>query len=264
MILTWTLAPGYEDVDIYVYRSPSGVAISDDWELLNENEAVTGDLFYVDNTMYDKHDLRKFHYRLLAVRGDEEYDSPIVGMYFEGLNKTEYGLLYTMRRREYLRMRAGNGVKVLHCIPSASGPLSVAYDPQLGKSLDYCTDSESLGGKYDKYFRSCFQTWAEVSQAGDFNLEQLPDGAGFNETQKFILRLLAFPQPEPGHIIILPASDRRFILDGAIKPYLFKGFMPVAWDVEASYLSKSDIRHQFQIPTLLSDPDYPVRFTRAL
>jgi hypothetical protein len=185
-------------------------------------------------------------------------------MYFEALNKTEYGMLYTMRRREYLRMRQGNGVKVFHCIPTISGPKAGTYDALLGKNLVQCANDESLGTQYDQAYRTCFQTWAEIIEAGPQQLDQLADGAGFNETQKFKIRLLAFPQPEPGHVIVLPASDQRFIIDGSIQPFLFKGFLPVAYEAEASYLSKSDPRHRLEMPALLPDPSYPVSFTRAL
>jgi hypothetical protein len=263
VFLTWTI-PGYEDGDIYVYRSPTGIPVADDWELLNENDPVQDVNFYADSTFYDKHDFRKWYYRLLLVHDDQEHDSPIVGMFFEALNKTEYGLLYTMRRREFLRMRQGNGVRVFHCIPSTTGPKAEAYNSISGKNMAQCDNDDSLGTLFDQGFRTCFQTWAEISQAGPQQLEQLQDGAGFNEVQKFRIRLLAFPQPEQGHVIVLPASDQRFIVDGEIQPYLFKGFAPVAYDVQASYLSKSDPRHRLEMPTPLPDPDYPVSFTRAL
>lgn len=260
VFITWTVANNYADGDFYVYRSATGVDKSDDWEILNEDTPVQNASFYTDTTFYDKHDFRKWYYRILCVKGANEYDSPIIGMYFEALNKTEYGLLYTMRRREYLRMRQGNGVRVFHCIPTTYGDKAPAYDPVTEKNMAAC----SINSKYEDPFKTCFQTWSEVANAGPQVLDQLPDGGGFNESQKFSLRLLAFPEPEVGHIIVFPDSDRRFILDGNIQPYLFKGFLPVAYDVEASFLSKSDPRYAFEMPTPLSDPDYPVAFNRAL
>lgn len=255
--------PGYEDSEFYIYRSPTGIATTSDWTLLNE-EPVVGVNFWTDTTFYDKHDFRKWYYRMLCVRGAEEHDSPIIGMYFEALNKTEYGLLYTIRRREYLRMRQGNGVRVFHCIPTTTGARATSYDLALGKNTDQCGNAPALGSNFDQAFRTCFQTWAEIQSVGPQQLDQLGDGGGFNEVQKFELRLLAFPQPEAGHIIVLPDSDQRFIIDGNIQPYLFKGFMPVAYDVQCALLSKSDIRHKLDMPSPLPDPDYPVVFNRAL
>lgn len=264
VFVTWTLKPGFEAAEVYVYRSPTGLETSDDWELLNENDPVSGDTFFVDDAFYDQHVIRKWHYRLLGEVGNTSYDSPIIGMFFEGLNKTEYGTLYTMRRREYLRMRSGNGVKVFHCIPATNGAKAATYDPYLGKNLIQCGDDDALGSNFSQAYRAVFQTWAELENISPYKLDQLPDGGGFQEVQKFNIRLLAFPQPEPGHVIVLPASDSRYIIDGSIKPFLFKGFLPVAWEAEASWLAKSDPRYKLDIPPLLDDPDYPVRFTRAL
>lgn len=264
VFLSWTLLPGYSDGKVYVYRSPTGIPVSNDWEMLNENSPVEGVTVFHDGTFYDKHDFRKWYYRLLWVKNSQEYDSPIIGMFSEGLNKTEYGMLYTMRRREYLRMRKGNGVRAFHCVPTTTGKKAPTYDPIMGKNLVHCAEGDALSSNFDQAFRTCFQTWIEVTKIGSQNLEQQSDGSGFKEKQQFELRLLAFPQPEVGHIIILPKSDQRFIVDGSVQPYMFKGYLPVAWDVQVSLLSKSDPRHKLVVPDLLDDPDYPVEFRRTL
>lgn len=263
VVVSWALDPDYEAGDIYVYRSPTGIDKSEDWELLNPDAPVNGVDFYTDLTLSDKNLFRHYHYRLLLDLNGTYYDSPVMGMFSEDFNKTEYGALYTMRRREYLRMRSGNGVRVIHAIPSSNGDKADNYDHEAEKQITACHDDESYGEEFQKGYKNVVQTWAEMLNAGPETNEQT-EGGGYDQKQQFNFRLLAFPKPESGHIIIFPNSDKRFLVENGVQPFLFKGHLPVAYQVPCSLLDRADPRHKIEIPDLLSDPDYPVVYNRAL
>lgn len=265
VVVTWTLDPDYEQGDIYVYRSPTGIATSSDWEILNPDDPVQSGLgFFTDTEMTDNSLFRYWHYRLLLELGSEEHDSEIVGMFSEDFNPTEFGALYTMRRSEYLRMRVGNGIRIFHAIPAFSGDRTASYDTQLEKDLQRCSGGDGYGTGWTPGYPNVIQTYAEMLAAGDEKTTQDPEGIGFTQDQVCRFRLLAFPRPDTGHLIILPQSDVRYVITDTVSPYLFKGHLPVAWEVNASPLKKDDIRYKLEVPDLVPDQEYPVVFNKAL
>jgi hypothetical protein len=158
---------------------------------------------------------------------------------------------------EFLRMRH-NGVPVFHCIPSTSGEPSAALNPttsQLAGSS--CLAPDSFGTWFANGFQAIVQTRAELAQIGPMDIKDDPEGMSNKEEQSFKLRLLGFPKPEQGHLIVLPYSDLRLIITGNVQPYEFRGFLPVAYDVEAEQLRKDDDRYAIPLPPPQRDHNYP-------
>lgn len=272
VLINWTTLPAYADGDVYVYRSQDGVEISDSWELLNGDSPVVANNYFIDTTLDDKNGFRHYYYRLVLYKNEAYYDSPIVGMFSEGLNKTEYGILRYMRKMEYLRMRSRNGVRILHCIPLVSGELSNNTDDVLKSRLG---STCKIGDKDDpqlyegtgifyKEFSSVFQTWAEITSISAINVTPLEESVGNKLTQQYKLRLLGFPCPEIGHMLVLPQTDKRLSITDNITPYYFKGYLPVAYDVVAEEIPRTESRYKIPLPQLLNDPVKPVTFDRAL
>jgi hypothetical protein len=252
-ILKWSLLPGYENGDIYVYRSPTGLPFSPDWELLNEDHPVRNVDFYEDTYLLDTSKFRQWHYRLLLEHTSGEYDSPIMGMFSEQFTRSQYGLLYKMRRMEALRMRH-NGVPVMHCIPSRNGERSDAYNPYAGSVGGWeCLAPDSFGTWFQNGFKTIVQTRAELLQVGPQNKQTLEGGGAQVEQQQFKIRLLGFPVPEVGHIIVLPFSDARYVITGNVVPFLLRGFLPVAYEVDAELLNRSDALYKIPLPIVLND-----------
>jgi hypothetical protein len=252
-LVTWSVLPQYSDAQFFIYRSPTGVELSDDWIILNEDNPVSGVSFYEDTNFTDTSKFRVYYYRILMEHNGTSYDSPVIGTFSEKLTKSQYGALYKMRRMEFLRMRH-NGVPVYHCVPSTDGDRSFAYSGYTGGIAGTtCLDAEAFGSWFANGFQTIIQTRAEISAVGPMDLKDDEKGAGIAEIQQFQLRLLGFPVPEVGHIIVLPYSDLRLIIEGGIQPYLFRGFLPVAYDARASQLRKDDPRYKLELPALRAD-----------
>jgi hypothetical protein len=271
-LVNWTLLPAYADGEVYLYRSPDGVEVSDAWVLLNEDNPVINQNFYIDNGLTDKNLQRQYFYRLTLFKDGEYYDSPVIGMYSEGLNKTEYGVLRYMRKNEYLRMRSRNGVRILHCIPTIEGELNNDVDDILQAKLGAaCKEGDKDSpdmyqgrGIFEKEFSTIFQTWAELSSIGPVSVEYSENSTNNKLTQAYQLRLLGFPKPEVGHMIVLPNTDTRLLVTNNITPYYFKGYLPVAYDVAAEELPKDDSRYSIPLPVLNLDPDKAITVNTAL
>lgn len=271
-LIQWTLTPGYEDGNVYVYRSPNGVEVSDEWEIINLDTPVTGSNFFIDNNLNDQNSFRHYFYRLVLEKNGTYYDSPIMGMFNEGLNKTEYGVLRYMRKQEYLRMRSRNGVRILHCIPTIQGTFSDNVDQVLLTRLGVpCKDGEKDSpdmyegnNLFTKQFSTIVQSWAEIQSIGAVTVEQSEETLNNTFSQQFKLRLLGFPTPEIGHMIVLPNTDKRLIITNQINPFNFKGYLPVAYEVIAEELPRTDSRYKIPLPTLNLDPERPITINNAL
>ena len=271
-LISWTLNPSFDSGHVYIYRSPNGVEVSDEWEILNLDNPVIGTNFFIDNELDDKNFFRHYFYRLVLEFDDQFYDSPVIGMFNEGLNKSEYGVLRYMRKQEYLRMRSRNGVRVLHCIPTIQGTLSDGVDPVLSGRLGTpCKDGDKEDPEmyegtnlFTKQFSTVSQTWAEIQSVGALTVEQVEDSLNNFLSQQYKLRLLGFPTPEVGHMIVLPNTDKRLLITNNINPFLFKGYLPIAYEVVAEELPRTDSRYKIPLPVLNQDPVRPITVNRAL
>lgn len=251
-LITWTLAPGYEGGQVYVYRSPTGVPESEDWVLLNPDTPVAVVNFFEDEEFISL----QYSYRLLLEHPSGEYDSPIVGVFSEQLTRGQYGLLHQLRQNEYLRMRH-NGVPVFHCIPSVEGEYASGYNQYTGSLAGiHCTSPGSFGSWFKNGYKTIVQTRAEISGIAPVSLKEDEQGKHKKTEQMFQLRLLGFPKPEVGHVIVLPYSDRRLVIAGNIQHYELRGFLPVAYDANAGFVDVDDPRYKLELPPLQSDGPY--------
>ncbi len=271
ILVHWILRPGLAGGKMFIYRSPDGIDQSDSWILLNENNPVTNLSFYIDNSFEDTTKFRHYYYRLVYLYDSKYYDSPIIGMFSEGLNKTEYGILRHMRSTEYLRMRSRNGVRVLHCIPKLEGSFSDSADQVLmartGVACKIDPESpanEEGNGLFSKEFSNIVQTWCEIVSVGDITATPDEGGAMDRINQVYKLRLLGFPTPEIGHMLVFPNSDKRLNITNNITPFLFKGYLPVAYEVMAEEIPRTESRYKIPMPLVSNDADQPIYIDTAI
>ena len=251
VLVSWVLAQGFASLKVYVLRSvhngaPPWVAIS--------NSAVPGqsfedDAFVIDNRM------QTVHYRLVGVAADNtRYDSPIVGM-FDKLTRAEYGGVHKMIKMEYTRMRSGNGLRAFHYLPLVEGENNPNYDEETGQHLiATCPDDDSYGLPYLGGYGPPVQTWLELMQIGPEINTDKPDGKGADTSYNVRARMLAFPKPMTNHLVIHTPTDNRYAVGEQVQPYLFKGLIPIAYDVQLRLLSRSDNRYKVPVPALRDDP----------
>ncbi len=236
---------------VYVLRSVHNGAPP--WVALT-NSAVSGqsfedDAFIVDNRM------QVTHYRLVGVDADNKrYDSPIVGM-FDKLTRAEYGGVHKIIKMEYTRMRAGNGLQAFHYLPLVEGEENPNYDTETGQQLiATCPDDGSYGLPYLGGYGPPVQTWIELMQIGpEINVDK-QDGKGADSTYNVRARMLAFPKPMINHLIVHPTTDNRYAVGERVQPYLFKGLIPISYDVELRLLNRNDQRYKVPVPALRKDP----------
>lgn len=251
VLLSWTVSSCFPSLKYLVFRSVHNGAPP--WELITEDYILTtqfiDEAFVVDNRM------QQVHYRLSAIDSDgNEYDSPIVGM-FDRLTRSEYGAIHKIMLQEYKRMRSGNGLRVFHYSPLLEGEPNEAYDPETGQQLiATCPDDGSYGLPFKGGYGPPVQTWVELMKVGPEINSDKPDGKGAITQYNLQARMLAFPKPMLNHLIIHPTTDNRYAVGEQVQPYLFKGLVPIAYDVTLQLLSRNDPRYKVPVSPLQADP----------
>jgi hypothetical protein len=247
-LITWDLDPAYTG-SVHIFRSPDGAG---DWKLLNPT-AVTSDNFYEDTTFTIQNRFMVPHYRLLLIDSNAvEHDSPIIGILDE-LRRQEYGGLSKIMKLEYLRMSRGNGVQVLHYKVKTRGTLSDLYDPETGAQIgdDSCDTDSSFGQKFVDGFRRPFLTWCEFLDVGPTLVLDKEKGLGAVDQHHVVGRFLAFPRLAPGDLIVHVPTDNRYAIGEEIKPFMFRGLMPVAYTAKMVLLQRNDPRYRVPLPDSL-------------
>lgn len=247
-IITWHVQPGYSAGDFYVYKSfNKGLP---PWELLNETP-VKGAMFEDTNLDLDSSP----YYRLLLVLDGAEIDGPVVSP-FDKLSKIQYGGVSKMMRLEYMRMSTGNGIQVLHYIPLSKGELNDSIDPLTDQRFKAAcdNDTEDFGYRFKGGFSAPVYTWMEIAQYGKHVNEEREGGIAMNNTLIHGARLLAFPRPAPGDLIIHPDTDRRYGIMSPVQGNYFRGVFPISYDVQLQLLNVTDARYDIPIPAVLPKP----------
>lgn len=254
MVVAWTTPDVCRGGRYYVYRSPSGAKGT--WTQLNEHapvehgvshwEDTEATLPIAGNTLY---------YRLLYVAPDgAEHDSPVIDMW-NVLPREEYGLVRMSMLEEFNQMRLGGGIPVFHCIPLTSGVLAAHIDPASLQPLSApCENDTSYGQIYQGGFAPPIQTWAKIEDI-ETKFEDRDDGLGFDAKHDVQLRLLAYPRPFVGHMIVEPRTDDRWVLGNPIKSFAHRGVVPTAYTAVAIKLDQNDPRYKLPMPEVT--PVYP-------
>lgn len=250
--ITWELETGTPEGDVYVAFSTSGTPGS--WDARNANEPVPSELgMYQDSQLVMNAGTMDGFYRLLLITdGAEEFFSEpfqIAG----DVTPREYGILRGIIHQEYTQMRVTNGIPIWHCIPRTHGIPAEGSDPD----TDLVTGGECAMDDADKSYGQMFKggfyppilTWMRILQHAE-GLQDDPEVFSPDEVDKTSVRLMAFPRPRRGHMIVDPATDRRYLVTGEVKPVRLRGVMPVSYNATLEFLPQSDERYQFPTPAV--------------
>lgn len=251
-IVTWSVADAYKDGDFYIYKSENNGRPP--WTLLNTEPASNG--MYIDTSFVADNRLQKIYYRIFLKKDDEEYDSPLIS-FFDKLSRLQYGGVAKMMKLEYSRMMSGNGLQVLHYVPLNKGEANPNYDEETGQLLGpdcagTTADELSFGQPFIGGFNAPIYTWMETVQRGPDILSDLETGLGADDSHIIQARLLAFPKPERGHLIIHPPTDNRYVIGEQIQGHYFRGVIPISFDVRLHLLRREDPRYKVPVPEDLS------------
>jgi hypothetical protein len=260
-IIRWMLLEGYEEGEVFVYKSKDGVR---PWELLNDVPVPAAEGFFEDTELVALNKINVFHYRVLLVFKGKEFDSPIISMY-DKLTRREYAGARKILNQEYKRMKSGNGVQVFLYKPLVSGEPCSQSDPDTKQQFNPdCVDLDPDTGLPDQD-KDCFgqlfvggfnpptQTWMEFMKVGPIIITDYKDGTGSVDERMVKARILAFPILKRSDMIVHPATDNRYGIKD-VEVFYFKGIVPVAMNLNMELLSRDDARYRMPIPQLLNDP----------
>jgi hypothetical protein len=194
------------------------------------------------------------YYRLLLTNVDGDNFSEPVSILGD-LSPREYGMVRAIMYREFVEMRATNGYPVWHCIPKTSGASAANFDPDTGETVGLeCPGTPALTSSYGLPFLGGFDppvlTWIRALAIDRGTLKDNDSDMSPVETDTTTVRMLAFPRPSRGHMIVDPSNNRRYLICDEIKPFLLRGVMPIAYEASMEFLSQADPRYRFSVPVL--------------
>lgn len=253
-LITWTLVAGTPAGLVHVAFSPTGAK---PWRLLNSAAPVASELeVFFDTELHINSGAGMGYYRLLLTNVDGDSFSESVAI-IGNLTPREYGMARGIMHREFTEMRVTNGYPVWHCIPKSSGRPATNFDPDTGETVGLeCANVAEEDAAYGLPFVGGFNppllTWIRALAIDRGTIKDSASEMSPIETDTTAARMLAFPRPSRGHMIVDPATDRRYLIGDEIKPFLLRGILPIAYEVSLEFLSQSDARYRFPVPTVSS------------
>lgn len=238
-LVEWTLPQPYWPGQVYVYRSLTGVA---PWECLNPTAPVAAGGNFEDDALIVDNRAQLVYYRLMLELEEVRYSSPSVYLLQE-LTRSQYGAARKIMIEELRRMRSGNGLKVYH-VPLAPGEIS-GVDPRTGQTLVAACPRDIVSG-----FGAPVLTWVELGPQ-QISMQDRPEGDGGDTQVTCPARMLSFPRPLRGHVVIDAVSDNRYAVDKVTEPHKFRGIVPVSYNVTLNLLSRDDPRYSIVVPSIL-------------
>lgn len=250
--VTWRLPRPFNSGDVFVYRSWDG---NEPWECLNADAPVISVDHFEDSLFFEQGYLTITYYRLLLVHDGQNYPSPVIGL-LDHLTRPQYGGVQTMMGLEFLRMRAGNGIKVFMLPPLVTGVPAAGVDPLTWQKLkttcdDTAPGTDGFGRPLAGGYGTPLTTWVELM--GPATMDKADnDSMGVSiEELTTKARFLAFPRPQRGYLIVDPQSDNRYVVDATIQAYNFRGITPIAYDLDLQLLERGDPRYKVEVPAML-------------
>ncbi len=242
-VISWEAPTPYNDAQYFIARSASGTP--DSWVNLNPDTPITNGLdWFADDTLPFPAPGSTFYYKIRCHYRGRKFNSPAIEL-FASIPRHEYGQVAQMLQDEWVAMRIGGGIPAWHCIPLSSGEPAANRDPQTGLQTGApCGDSYGLpfaGG-----YGPPLETRVRILSSGPISETDREEGMGTDKKYPVKLRLMAFPRPRRGHMLVCP-GDQRFVLGEKMEPFFLKGLVPVAWEAEAELLDATDDRYRFPV-----------------
>ena len=250
-LLTWTLDPSCQDVEVHVCRSDTGLP---PWTDLSLDDSPVGSGQYLDRQLPQSGSkISTIHYQLVLRRGSDIAVSASLAFY-EPTSFRDFGMLRRSLWEEAMQARHKGGVLMLHYVPLRRGERNPNFDEASGQQL-CCTDAQGFGQPFLGGFTKPVGTWVRL---GREVRKQSTDETGNNiEVIELDARLLAFPRPEREHLLVQPDTDERYVIGEVTASYKYRGRWPIAYATSLLPLRKrGDARYLVPIPDNLEDLIY--------
>ena len=243
-VVTWKVQDQFQDGDFYVFKSPDG---NHEWDIINEEPCHAGALS--DPKVHDS-----AFYRVLLEHKGVSYDSPIVGLY-DKLTRAEYQAVRKMMNVEYNNMvRGRQGIRMLLFTPLKTGVLAPGTDPQTGQrfstGLPDAPELDSFGELFVGGYASPVLTYVKFSAMAQMTMSDDPEKMSTTIEREITGRMLSFPIPNRGDLLVHPETDNRYVLGESVTGYYFRGSVPMAFDMKLSFLYRTDPRYRVPVPHL--------------
>ena len=250
--ITWNVPAELQRGTVFIYRSMTGLG---PWTIVNDKKhgtpASVG--YFVDRVdAFIESTLMTMHYRLLLEVEKEKFDSPIVNLRTH-LTPREYGIVKDIMFLELKNMRSGNGVPAFIFAPLRRGIPAPGFDfetNQMQGTGMTVPGQESYGEAFVGGYGPPAITWVMKMGAMTTAFTKSPDGNGSQESTEVSARLLAFPRPVSNYMIVLPLMDERYAVGEIIKPFMFKGMLPIGYEVRLNPIPRTDARYKVPVPPM--------------
>ena len=249
VLVTWEVVDGVPPGLVHVAFSPTGLK---PWRLLNADDPVASEMgVFFDTELHMNSGAACGYYRLLLTNADGDSFSESIAI-LGNMTPREYGMARGIMHREFAEMRVANGYPVWHCIPKTSGKPAKNYDPDTGELVglecDGVADEDaSYGLPFIGGFNPPVLTWIRAIAIDRGTIKDSESEMSPRETDTTTVRMLAFPRPSRGHMIVDPATDRRYLIGDEIKPFLLRGILPIAYEATMQFLNQGDPRYRFPV-----------------
>lgn len=241
--IVYKLKDGYENSGVWLSVSPTGV--DGTWEDVNTEEAFPASGIIEHDTAAPGSPFRPLYYQLFLERPDgTSFESPVVATYGR-LTRAQFMSLRVVLSNRLRELRHGSGTLMQLLSPRRKGVVDPKkYDPQTHQQLTVpCKTGEiSLQASAPFGYQPPVQILVQKVSPGQRNASQGGE-APVQADEKFTFSLPVFPIPLEGDLLVEPATDRRYVIDGNITAYQFSGVAYTGFDVTATLLRRNDERY---------------------
>jgi len=250
--ITWTMQSNAPEGEVLVAFSRSGVKGS--WITCNAADPVTSTVgTYVDTNLVMNGSIPDGFYKLILVTDTEDLASEKVALLGD-MSRRDYGVVQAILKSEMNDMKYSGGYPVWHFVKREDGTDAQNTDPDTGDvpGVLECGDpaSMSFGSKFQGGFYPPVLTWIKVSAMDRGTTTKSADGMPNSVTDDLSVRTLAWPRPVRGHVIVDPATDRRYIVGDAVKSYLYRAVYPLAYETTLHFIQRTDPLYKLTAPAI--------------
>jgi len=241
-IIKWVVDPEYLEGNFVIQKSTNGIT---NFKTIGSGRGITE---FIDIEFLVPNKLEQTHYRIILQYNKNKYESNPIGI-FNKLHRHEFGLVARMLKLEHERMyNCRNGIKAVILKKKAYGEPCPSCNFQnnnsqlVGASVcPTCYGTGITGG-----FDPAIYTYLEVLNI-DKDIQASQEGMGATDKVQAAFQILAYPELRKGDLLINPETDQRYLIE-KVTPKLFKGIIPITYQVVGFLLRRNDIR--YQIPLL--------------
>ncbi len=242
-LVRWNVLSGFERGRFYVYRSEDGHT---GWELLNPDTPVVDRNYFEDRGFVVRDLLTTVHYRVLLELGNEEFDSPVVGI-FDKLNRKEFGIVRRILEVELKSLREGRqGIEVLVFSPLVRGKTCRCVDPVTRQSSQASLCPYCYGTRFEGGYQPPVTTWIRADKWNSNAKVDDPSGKHRVDQNSVKTRALAIPPLTTDDLVVHTATDSRLVVVDTTVEY-FRGMVPVICEPTLTLLPRQDIRYQLPV-----------------